>query len=67
MGSTLVENHGRPDLQQIVDEVFQQNPQEKVAVVVCGPTAIIRDLRKAVGLWVKMGRDVWFNSESFSF
>jgi len=62
-----VENHKRPDLQGIVDEVFRQGNHDRVAVVVCGPVQMAHDLRRAVGIWVKMGRDVWFHNESFSW
>jgi NAD(P)H-flavin reductase len=62
-----VENHKRPDLQRIVDEVFQQDSHDRVAVVVCGPAQMAGDLREAVGIWIKMGRDAWFHSESFSW
>jgi NAD(P)H-flavin reductase len=60
-----VANHRRPDIQAIVDGVFRQKPHHRVAVVVCGPVAMARDLRKAVGVWVNSGSDVWFHNESF--
>jgi len=60
-----VEDHKRPNLERIVDGVFRHNNHEKVAVVICGPVQMARDLRKAVGFWVELGRDVWFHNESF--
>ncbi|KAI0123233.1 ferric reductase like transmembrane component [Xylariales sp. AK1849] len=58
--------HRRPDLQKIVDEVFQgEDGGGRVAVIVCGPPQMVRDIRKAVGFWVKMGKNVLFHAESF--
>lgn len=62
-----VENHRRPDLRGIVDEVFRQSQSERVAVIVCGPAQMARDLRRAVGVWVRKGRDVWFHNENFGW
>ena len=55
----------RPDLKKIVDEVFQQGLEEKVAVLVCGPSSMARELRKHVGSWVGRGREVFWHNESF--
>jgi NAD(P)H-flavin reductase len=55
----------RPDLRKIVDEVFRQGLEEKVAVLVCGPTPMARELRKHVGTWVGRGREVFWHDESF--
>ena len=66
MGSTAMEHHERPDLQRIVDEVLQETPTDRVAVVVCGPAAMVCDLRDAVGFWIQKGRDVYFKNETFS-
>lgn len=55
----------RPDLRKIVDEVFRQGLEEKVAVLVCGPTNMARELRRHVGNWVARGREVFWHDESF--
>jgi NAD(P)H-flavin reductase len=62
-----VENRGRPDLNAIVDDTFRQGSEEKVAVLVCGPSNMARELRSAVGKWVAQGRDVWFFNEGFGW
>ncbi|KAI1153856.1 ferric reductase like transmembrane component [Nemania diffusa] len=61
--------HGdrRPDLQKIVDDFFRQGVEERVAVLVCGPEAMARELRPYVGVWVNKGRYVWWHSESFAW
>ncbi|KAK3357853.1 ferric reductase like transmembrane component [Lasiosphaeria hispida] len=62
------EQYVRPDLQEIVDGVFGQSRYHpRVAVVVCGPQQMARDVRMAVGGWVWKGRDVWFHSEGFGW
>lgn len=55
----------RPDFQKIVDEVFKHGNGDKVAVLVCGPSQMARELRKHVGKWVEKGRDVFWHDESF--
>ena len=57
----------RPDLRKIVDEIFRFGNEERVAVLVCGPAEMARDLRGHVGRWVEKGRDVWFHNESFGW
>ena len=57
----------RPDLAGIVDEVFRAGSEERVAVLVCGPESMARELRKSVGKWVGKGREVWFHDESFGW
>jgi NAD(P)H-flavin reductase len=57
----------RPDLRKIVDEIFRAGKEEKVAVLVCGPDGMARDLRKHVGKWVGKGREAWFHDESFGW
>ncbi|KAI3339649.1 ferric reductase like transmembrane component [Ustulina deusta] len=61
--------HGdkRPNLQKIVDEVFRQGVEERVAVLVCGPEAMASELRFHVGDWVRKGRYVWWHNESFAW
>lgn len=58
---------GRPDLKRIVDDVFRQGLEERVAVLFCGPSKMGRELRDHVGVWVKKGRDVFWHSETFEW
>ncbi|KAI1812190.1 ferric reductase like transmembrane component [Poronia punctata] len=60
-------NKGRPNLQKLVDDVFRQGMEERVAVLVCGPEAMARELRCHVGVWVRKGRSVWWHNESFAW
>lgn len=62
-----VVHRGRPDLRKIVDEVFRGGADERVAVLVCGPEAMAREIRGHVGVWAKRGRDVWWHNEGFGF
>ena len=57
----------RPDLRKIVDEMFRHGNEERVAVLVCGPKQMARELREQVGRWVERGRDVYFHDESFGW
>ncbi|KAI1331529.1 ferric reductase like transmembrane component [Xylariaceae sp. FL0255] len=57
----------RPNLQKIVDDVFRMGQEERVAVLVCGPEAMARDLRSHVGVWVQKGRKVWWHNEGFGW
>lgn len=59
---------GRPDVSRVVAETFSQGKQERVAVVVCGPTGFSANLRKEVGRYAGKGRgrEVWFWDESFA-
>ncbi|KAI1098357.1 metalloreductase Fre8 [Jackrogersella minutella] len=59
--------HKRPDLQKIVDDLFRQGVEDRVAVLVCGPEEMARELRSYVGAWVKKGRNVWWHNESFAW
>lgn len=56
---------GRPDIGAIVRDTFSQGSNESVAVFVCGPKGLGRDVRKQVGRYVALGRDVWFWNEAF--
>lgn len=60
-------NRQRPDFHQIVDDVFRHGSEERVAVLVCGPAALVQDLRTAVATWVHRGRSVWWHNESFGW
>jgi NAD(P)H-flavin reductase len=55
----------RCDLRKIVDETFKHSQEESVAVLVCGPTKMARELRNHVGRWVGRGREVFWHDESF--
>ncbi|KAK8058233.1 ferric reductase like transmembrane component [Apiospora phragmitis] len=50
-----VSNHRRPDLKKIVDDAFRQGVEDRVAILVCGPDAMARELREYVGAWAKKG------------
>lgn len=63
----LEHSRKRPDLQRIVDDLFRQGVEDRVAVLVCGPEAMARELRSYVGVWVKKGRNVWWHNESFAW
>ena len=59
---------GRPSASAIADEVFESDFEGgKVAVLVCGPAGMGRELRREVGRWVKRGRDVFWHEEEFSW
>lgn len=58
---------GRVDVGGVVDGVFRKGEGERVAVIVCGPGGMAREVRTAVGRWVNKGRDVWFHEEGFGF
>jgi hypothetical protein len=57
----------RPDLREIVDDTFRAGKEEKVAVLVCGPPEMARELRVHVGRWVHVGREVWWHDERFGW
>ncbi|KAF4445517.1 hypothetical protein F53441_10770 [Fusarium austroafricanum] len=40
-----VQNSKRPDLQKIVDDTFQKGQQDSVAILVCGPAEMARELQ----------------------
>ena len=58
---------GRLDLHEIVDQVFQHDSKDRVAVLVCGPSGMGSAVRKEVGRWVGKGRDVFWHSEEFGW
>lgn len=57
----------RPDLARIVDGIFSYGSEERVAVLVCGPSGMAQELRSHVGRWVGRGREVWFWDEAFGW
>ncbi|KAI9745978.1 MAG: hypothetical protein M1818_000659 [Claussenomyces sp. TS43310] len=58
---------GRPDLKQIVDSTLRHAENEKVAILVCGPAEMARELREHAGEWVARGRHIWWHDESFGW
>lgn len=60
---------GRPDFRTIAAEVFTESGggDKKVAVLVCGPKAMSRSLRREVAVWVRKGREVWWHEEGFGW
>ncbi|KAL9100502.1 MAG: hypothetical protein Q9163_004125 [Psora crenata] len=64
-GERIDSKKGRPDLRRIVDEVFEYDPTDRVAILVCGPKGMGAVVRKQVGKWVASGRDVLWHSEDF--
>lgn len=66
-------HQGRPNLKHVVDDIFtninkrSENEILKVAVLVCGPTEMGRNLRKGVGVWAKRGIEVFWHNEEFSW
>lgn len=57
----------RPDLKKLVDETFRLGSEERVAVLVCGPKGMARELRGHVGVWVEKGREVLWHEEGFGW
>jgi len=60
-------NRKRPDLRKIVDDTFKHGADERVAVIVCGPEEMGRELREYVGAWVMRGRSVFWHNEGFGW
>ena len=59
---------GRPDLRATVDQVFNNSPNDRVAVLVCGPKGMGTSVRREVGRWVwGKGRDVFWHGEEFGW
>jgi len=67
MGDAPLRRSGRPDLTRVVDETFRLGGGERVAVLVCGPRGMAREVRGAVGKWVGRGREVWWHEEGFGW
>ena len=67
--ASLEENarKGRPKVSAIMDKVFalSRGDEERVAVLVCGPSGLGAGVRKEVGRWVIKGRDVFWHAEEF--
>lgn len=60
-------NAKRPDITKIVDDTFRLGQNETVAIMVCGPAEMVRDVRQAVRPWVMKGRNVWWHDEAFGW
>lgn len=66
-GTGNITETGRPDLRAIVDRTFRHGDHERVAVLVCGPAGMAKELRAHVDTWVTRGRDVWWHDEAFGW
>ncbi|KAL2194864.1 ferric reductase like transmembrane component-domain-containing protein [Corynascus similis CBS 632.67] len=64
---TSQHNRKRPDLQKVVDNLFKHSQDERIAVLVCGPNDMAKELRAHLGVWVNKGRSVWYHKEGFGF
>jgi NAD(P)H-flavin reductase len=64
---TLHDDRKRPNLQRLVDDLFDHGRDEHVAVLVCGPPEMARELRKYVTPWVMKDRRVFWHSEGFGW
>ncbi|KAL0939529.1 ferric reductase like transmembrane component [Colletotrichum truncatum] len=60
-------NRKRPNLRNVVDNFFRQGAEERVAVLVCGPSEMGREMREYVGAWVMKGREVVWHNEAFGW
>jgi hypothetical protein len=60
----IVVKNRRPDLREIVDETFR-GTNGRVAILVCGPQGMGRQVKREVGRWIKRGKNVYFHSEEF--
>lgn len=64
---TVEVHDGRPSLSTIVDDMFVSR-EEKIAVIVCGPTSLERAVRQEVGRWVYKGQhDLFYHAEAFGW
>jgi NAD(P)H-flavin reductase len=57
---------GRPDIPKLVESAFARHTG-KIAILVCGPRSLGRQLREAVGKQIMSGRDVYWHEEAFGF
>ncbi|EFQ31736.1 ferric reductase like transmembrane component [Colletotrichum graminicola] len=64
---TSQQHRKRPDLRKIIDDVFKKGAEERIAVLVCGPSAMGREVREYVGAWVMRGREVVWHNEGFGW
>ena len=59
--------YGRVDVKEMVDEVFGEEGVESVAVLVCGPAVLGRELRSCVSAYVRDGKEVFWHEEQFGW
>jgi|SRR5690242_2284842 len=57
--------HGRPQMGEIVDEVFSRGV--RTAVLCCGPKRLTAELKRRVEVYVKKGNDVYWYDETFGW
>ncbi|VUC23663.1 unnamed protein product [Clonostachys rosea] len=57
----------RPEAKKIIDDAFRKGSQESVAVMVCGPAEMAKDVRDAVRPWAMLGRPVHWHNEAFGW
>lgn len=57
--------YGRPDLALLIETLFAHSGTERVAIIVCGPRALSRSIRREVGRFALSGREVWLHEECF--
>ena len=61
----MVVKTGRPQMREIVDEVFSRGM--RAAVICCGPKRLTADLKRSVEVYVKKGHDVYWYDETFGW
>ncbi|KAL5596745.1 hypothetical protein BROUX41_006564 [Berkeleyomyces rouxiae] len=62
-----IHTRARPNLVKIVDAFFKSGGHGKVAIWVCGPEEMAKDLRTCVTPWVMDGRRVEWHNEGFGW
>ena len=56
--------YSRPDMRELIDAAFS-GPVERVAVLICGPPGMGKQVRREVGRWVQRGKEVFWHNEDF--
>lgn len=64
---TTNHNRKRPNIEKIVDDTFRHGSEEVVAVIVCGPVEMTKEVRRRVRPWAMKGRRVWWHCETFGW
>lgn len=64
---TTNHNRKRPNIEKIVDDMFRGSVDDSVAVLVCGPAEMTREVQRRVRPWVMKGRRVWWHNETFGW
>jgi NAD(P)H-flavin reductase len=57
--------YGRPDLGQLITSTFAEDVEARTAVVVCGPSSLITNVRRETGIWVCRGYACHWIAEDF--